>query len=165
MANTISKTRTNFVGITDFDRFKHIISSCVADNGEKLEIIENTDANGVTKYGFCIEENICGMRERDEFCEVESCADCEYFDDCDKDYSYDDFLEELTKVIAPGDALIITNICYQKMCSLYAYADIVTSESVESLTLEDLALKKAQKLLGNNDWHTVNEGGEKTKLD
>ncbi len=164
MSNQISKTRTNFVGITDFDRFKDIIARCVADGAEKLKIIENTDNDGVTKYGFYVEENICGMREHDEFCEVENCADCEYLDDCDKDYSYDDFLEELTKVIAPGDALIITNICYEKMSSLYAYADVVTSESVESLTLEDLAFKKAQEMLDNKNWYTVNEGGETTTL-
>lgn len=164
MSNSISKTRTNFVGITDFDKFKDILSRCVVDDGEMLTIIENTE-DGITKYGFYVEENICGMRERDAFCNAESCADCEDAHECDVDCNYDDFLKELQQVIVPGDALIITTFCYEKMCYLLAYVDIITCDAIEAITLESEAFDKAREMLGNKDWTTTNSYGNGKEIE
>lgn len=158
MSNQISKTRTNFVGITDFDKFKSILQNCSVDDGETFTIIENTE-DGITKYGFYVAENICGMRERDESCNAESCADCEDAYECDMDCDYDAFLEELQQVIAPGDALIITTLCYEKMCYLKAYVDIVTHDAIDGIALEPAAVEKACEMLGNKDWNTQNDYG------
>lgn len=158
MANLISKTRTNFIEITDFDKFKSILQNCSVDDGRTFTIIENTE-DGVTKYGFHVTENIYGMRKRDESCNAESCADCEDSDECDMDCDYDAFLEELQQVIAPGDALIITTLCYEKLRYLKAYVDIVTHDSIDSIALETAAVKKAREMLGNKDWVTQNDYG------
>lgn len=164
MANEITKIRTNFVEITDLDAFRSILESCVVCNGESITIIENTE-NNVTKYGFYVEEDIDGIRERDESCNAESCAECKDAYECDVDCSYDAFLKELQQVIAPGDALIITAFCYEKMCYLKAFVDIVTHDSIDAVTLEKAAFNKAREMLGNENWTTQNYYGRSTKFD
>lgn len=156
MANSVSKARTNYVGITDIDKFNDIISRCVTD-GEEIEIITHTDTDGSIKYGFYCEDNICGMRIPNEDCNRESCDSCEYYDNCDMDCEYDLFLRELQQVIAPDDALIITTLCYERMRYLQAYTEIVTHKSISGITLSDSAISKAREMLGNPKWTTRND--------
>lgn len=153
MANVITKTRTNYVSITDTDKFNEIIHSCVAD--DEFSIIEK-QIDGETKYGFYINADIDGLRDNSE-CD-KSCAECDDLEDCEYDFNYDDFLKALQTVIAPGDALIITTISYLKMIELHAYVEVVTADAIKSINLESGAMALAQEMLGNKDWSTINNG-------
>lgn len=157
MANSIYKIRTNYVRITDVDKFNDIISHCIIDGGEEIKIITHTDENDVTRYGFYCEECIDGMRIPGVDCNETNCKNCPDFSDCDGDCEYEAFIKELQTVIAPDDALIITTFNYEKMRYLAAYADIVTCKKWKYIELADIAVDNACKLLGNKDWTTQNE--------
>lgn len=157
MANAATKARTNYVEITDFYKFRDILSRCIVDDGETIHIMTHECDDGKTKYGFYCEANICGMRAPDEECSVKSCETCDNYYECEVDCDYDAFLKELQQVIAPGDALIVTTLCYEKIKYLQSYAEIITAKSITYLTLSSLALAKAREELGNKNWITVND--------
>lgn len=153
MANTITKIRTNYVSVTDYNEFERVIKSCVAD--DDIEITHIVDKDGKTKYAFNVEGDIDGSRDAD--CETH-CCDCESQDDCNEEWSYDNFLQQLQNVIADDDALIITTISYCKMAELHAYAEVITKHGIKALTLQDWAWDTARELLNDGDWTTRDYG-------
>lgn len=159
MANSITKTRTNYVRVTDPEGFKAAVQACVVDNGEEIEIGEKPDENGIMTYSFACADNMCGIRIPDENDECDgNCAECGDSYECDIDCSWDAFLESLQPFIAEGDALIVTTLSRLKLAELHAYAEIVTNKEIKGLTLETLALDLAREMLGDEKWNTQNYG-------
>lgn len=153
MANSIVKTRTNYIKITDEEKFRNIMLRCVTDDND-VSVITHTDEENVERFGFYCDGNICGLRIPSDECNAENCLNCDHKDECNNDYEWDALLKELQTVIAPDDALIITTLSYEKLCYLEAYSEIVTHDSIKGITLSSLSLETAQKMLGNKDWTT-----------
>lgn len=131
-----SKTRTNYIKVTDPSAWKRVIESYASDRGG-VSVTSHTDRDGVVRYGFACDTNIIDLFE-------------------DTDRGYDEFLGTLSTVIAKNDALIITTLQSDGMKCLQAYAEIVTRERVESISLFDRSRETARRMLKNRDWQTIN---------
>lgn len=155
MANIMTKTRTNYVEITDIARFNEIIARCCAEN--EISVITHTK-DDKTKYGFMCDGVIDGMPLPNDDCDKDDCKKCKKYEDfmCDPDYDFDAFVSELQKVIAPGDAMIITTISHERFKYLQGEVIVVTSEHCKSENIGNIGIKLAQKLLNNPDWETQN---------
>lgn len=153
MTNSIYKTRTNYISVTDEDEFRRIMALCITSDGERPEVITRTDEDGKTHFGFYVEDDIEGYM-LDENNNIVDPYSKDFDDEMDYETSYDRFIEDLQKVIAPDDALIITIIAYEKMRWLASQSIIVTHNDVKHMDMSDLAFKTARKMLDNPDWHT-----------
>ncbi len=163
MANAITKIRTNYVEITDIKRFNEIIARCCSEN--KISVITHTE-NDKIKYGFLCDGDIDGIPLPNDECVENDCEDCEKYNCiaceqyknfmCDPDCSFDMFIDELQKVIAPGDAMIITIIGYENLRYLQGQTIVITSEHCESKSIDDVSMELARKLLNDPNWETQN---------
>jgi len=131
--------RTNYFRVTDVERLKAIVEKCEGSEGEKVSLFDEI-INSETLYGFGCTAPLQG-----------------YYDEEAEEYDFDSFLDDLQKVVAPGDAVIIMEIGYEKLCYVYGTAIIVTSETTESIDLTQLALQKAAEVVGNSDYQTKTE--------
>lgn len=153
MANSIYKTRTNYVKVTDEDAFRRIIGLCTTSYGEKTEVITKMDENNKICFGFYVEDDIDGYLI-DENDNIVDPYDKDFDDEMDYETSYDRFIEDLQKVIAPDDALIITTIAYEKMRWLAGHFTVVTHNEIKHINMSDVAFETARKMLDNPDWCT-----------
>ena len=140
MANYISFTRSNYFRVTDPEAFKKIIS-CIITDEDSLELWERTE-NGTTYYGFGAYSSICGLRH--EAGDIDN----------DDEFEIEAVYEALTKVVAPDDAIIITEIGYEKLRYLVAYAVVITREKTELVELREASIDAACSLLGNPNFDT-----------
>lgn len=140
MANYISFTRSNYFRVTDPEAFKKIISRVITDE-DSLELWERTE-NGTTYYGFGAYSSICGLRHEAEDI------------DNDDEFEVEAVYEALTKVVAPDDAIIITEIGYEKLRYLTAYAVVITREKTELVELRETSIDVACSLLGIPNFDT-----------
>lgn len=148
MANYCGFTRTNYFRVTDAERLKKIIGS--ARLGEDtLELFERKTDDEVY-YGFgCYDsiEGLCPNWERaDEYDEPE-----------DDEPSFELFEAELRKILHPSDAIVITEVGYEKLRYLTAYSCIITVNGFATVSLKDASIQKTQELLCNPRWDTVME--------
>ena len=134
MANYIGFTRSNYFRVTDPEAFKKIIN-CVITDEDSLDLWERTE-NGMTYYG-----SICGLRH-----------EAEDVDD-DDEFEADAVYEALSEVVAPDDAILITEIGYEKLRYLTAYAVVITRTEVEFVELRSAALETAQRMLRNPEYN------------
>ena len=140
MANYISFTRSNYFRVTDPEAFKKIINRVITDE-DSLELWERTE-NGTTYYGFGAYSSICGLRHEAEDA------------DNDDEFEVEAVYEALSKVVAPDDAIIITEIGYEKLRYLTAYAVVITREKTELVELREASIDVACSLLGNPNFDT-----------
>ncbi|MDR0287228.1 MAG: hypothetical protein LBI03_05930 [Clostridiales bacterium] len=136
MENAYGRMRTNYFKVTDTEKLKKIVSKCQGTDGEKVVLFDEI-VDGEILYGFGCSAHLQG-----------------YYDEETENYNYDDFLDDLQTVVAPGDAVIIMEIGYDKMRYVYGLANIVTSEKAESMDFTQLVIKKAAELLSNPDYKT-----------
>lgn len=140
MANYISFTRSNYFRVTDPEAFKKIIN-CVITDEDSLELWERTE-NGMTYYAFGAYSSICGLRHEAEDA------------DNDGEFEAEAVYEALSKVVAPDDAIIITEIGYEKLRYLTAYAVVITREKTKLVELRETSIDVACSLLGNPNFDT-----------
>lgn len=138
MANYISFTRSNYFRVTDPEAFKKIINRVITDE-DSLELWERTE-NGMTYYAFGAYSSICGLRHEAEDA------------DNDGEFEVEAVYDALAKVIAPDDAIIITEIGYEKLRYLTAYAVVITRTEVEFVELRSAALETAQRMLRDPEY-------------
>lgn len=139
MANYAGFTRSNYFCVTDPDAFKKIIDAVLTDE-DSLELWERTE-NGITYYGFGAYSSICGLRSKDE----------------DDEFEAEAVYEALSEVVSPDDAIIITEIGYEKLRYLTAYAVVITRTEVEWVDLRSDALETARRLLRNPEFNPCME--------
>lgn len=142
MAYYAGFTRSNYFRVTDPDAFKKIMDAVLTDE-DGLELWERTE-NGITCYAFGAYSSICGLRSEDE-------------DDDGDEFEAEAVYEALTEVVAPDDAIIITEIGYEKLRYLTAYAVVVTRTEVEWVDLRSNALETARRLLRNPEFNPCME--------
>lgn len=140
MANYISFTRSNYFRVTDPEAFKKIINRVITAE-DSLELWERIE-NGTTYYGFGAYSSICGLRHEAEDA------------DNDDEFEVEAVYEALSKVVAPDDAIIITEIGYEKLRYLTAYAVVITREKTELVELREASIDVACSLLGNPNFDT-----------
>ena len=146
MANYCGFTRTNYFRVTDAARLKAIVDHTVL--GEDRLSLFTKQAGNETYYGFGGYDSISGLYPNWDSSEQPS----DYEDDMDdEDASFELFEAELQKIIAPGDAIIITEVGYEKLRYLVAYSCVITRNSVECVDLRECSVDKAQELLQNPD--------------
>ena len=136
MANYYAFIRSNYFSVTDETRFREIIASCLGSD-EAIRIFESSDGSG--KFGFGCYGSISGVPD-DE-------------DDPD-DYDVDAFYEALQEVLVEGDAIIITEIGYEKLRYLIGVCTIITKREIQFVNLSDRAVALACEMLGNADFQT-----------
>jgi len=142
MANYAGFTRSNYFRVTDPEAFKKVMDAVLTDE-DSLELWERTE-NGMTYYAFGAYSSICGLRSEDE-------------DDDGDEFEAEAVYEALTEVVAPDDAIIITEIGYEKLRYLTAYAVVVTRTEVEWVDLRSNALETARRLLRNPEFNPCME--------
>ncbi len=149
MANYYGFTRTNYFRVTDSERLKKIIDSTYAD-GEKTHLYERSSGEN-TYYAFGCYGTIAGLPEDWER------TDAVEHNDLDYDAYFETLVEELSEILHPDDAIIITEVGYEKLRYLTAYSTIITRFEVETVELRGSSIEMARKLLNNPSWDTVME--------
>jgi len=136
MAMSQGRMRTNYFRTTDVEKLKVLVEKAQGQDGDAVTLFHET-IDGETLYGFGCISQLLG-----------------YHDDDAEEYDYDAFLHDLQTVVAPGDAIIIMEINYEKLRYVCGWAAIITSEKIESMDFTKLVLQKAAEVVGNPDYQT-----------
>ena len=140
MANYICTTRTNYFRVTDEEKYKELFD-CLTGGEDEIHDFTKTDGNGVVWHGFgsygLIVYNVPATDE-DEDCEG----------------SFDDFIDELQKILPENEAFILFEVGYEKLRYVSGSAIVVTRNRNECLDLRSMAVDKARRMLGKEDFNT-----------
>ena len=104
-------------------------------------------------YGFGCHDSISGLCENWE--QPNACNNTDELDDDEP--SFDLFIEELSEILHPDDAIIITEIGYEKLRYLIAWSVVITRNDSFYIDLRSASLQKARDMLQNPGWNTAME--------
>ena len=77
------------------------------------------------------------------------------FDDYDyDDLDYDEFIQMLQKHLVEGDAIILTEIGFEKLRYLVSVTSVITKEEVKTIDSIYEGIKAARKMLNSPEWET-----------
>lgn len=139
MANYNCVVRTNYFRVKDKDAFRDLIKRSYGSE-ENLELFEREEG-GKTLFGFGCYGSIAGLRsETDE--------------NDPGDENYDDFIDELQRLVADDDAVIIMEAGWEKLRYIVGQAEIVTGDSYRVVNIQDVAAVNASRMLDNPNWRT-----------
>ena len=144
MANYTCRIRTNYFHVNDADAFREFMGTVYAGDTEGVSSVELFEGNDNT-FAFGCTRGISGVR---------NAASDE--DEDAEDSAYDEFIEGLQQHLADGDAIIITEVGYEKLCYLVGTVEVITKDQYKGLDLERQSFSLAQALLGNPEWTTKN---------
>lgn len=145
MANYCCATRTNYFRVKDPDAFRSFMDKVLCSE-DTIDVWEEKGADGVLRFGFGCYGSVLGIGIDSNQTEDA----CDYYDD----FSYDDFVNGLSNLVADDDAIIILESGNEKLRYVVGCATVVTSKAVDYLAIEDVAVSCARKLLGNDSWRT-----------
>lgn len=140
MANYMGYTRTNYFHVVSEDAFNEFANHLVADEDE-VKTFKNVDENGDETYGFYAYSPIHY---------VENVDDDDWYEDLDDDI----FVQEAQKIVAPDDAIIITEVGHEKMRYLVGYTLVITSTAHRGISLSNESVNAARELLNNPQFET-----------
>lgn len=136
MANYMAFTRTNYFSVVDEEKFRSIVSSISAE--DQATVFENELPDGKKQFGFGCYGCIYGLvTEDDEGGEDE-----------------DALHNALQQVLSEGDAIIITEVGYEKLRYLWAGSLIITKSNIEHIHHYDAVMQKTRAILGNSQFTT-----------
>jgi len=137
MADYYAFIRTNYFGVTDKTKFMNVIASCRAE--DNIKIFEHP--NDPCKFAFGCYGNIYGIP------------------DCEDDFENDiyEFYSELRDILIENDAIIITEIGYEKMRYLTGICTVITKQDIQFVNLCDKGVELAGNMLQNPDFVTQME--------
>ena len=139
MANYNCTIRTNYFHVKDEAAFRNVIENTSAD--DNIEIFDDQyDSNGNKVFGFGCYGCIHGL------------YDPEYEDD---DCDYNAFIEELAKCVVDDEAILIFESGHEKMRYVTGSCVVVTAKETKYLTIEQIAVAEAQRILEKPDYHTI----------
>lgn len=141
MANYNAFIRTNYFTVTDEQRFRDLMAKCSCSEGA-VELFEGSCAN---QFGFGCHGSLSGIPYHDG-----------EDDDNDIEYSMDDFLAGLQALLPDGEAIILTEVGYEKLRYLIGIATVITNEKIASVELEAESFKLAAQLLDVDNFSTTN---------
>lgn len=138
MANYNCTIRTNYFRVKDADKFKEFMSD-VYGSEDEIKVFEETDKDGVTRYGFGCCGQIRGVCPTNE----------------DGIFSgYAAFIEGLQELVVEDDAIIIFETGSDGLRYFTGTADVITTNGHKYLRIEDWATKVAAKMLHNPKFTT-----------
>lgn len=127
MANYNCVIRTNYFHVKDENTFEEFLKKV---SGDDFHIFREGDMFGFGCYG-----SIYGISESDE------------------DDDYDAFLEGLQKQIVDDEAIIISEVGYEKLRYVSGYATVITSQDISTINLEDKSIELAQEMVKNKEYY------------
>lgn len=136
MADYNAKILTNYFTVINESQFRALIASCCAD--DEIEVFEQTDSDETMKYGFGCYGSIHGVPDGEE----------------DEDGSLGLFYSSLQKLLHPDDAILITEIGYEKLNYFTACCTVITRDDIKSIDARQEAVKLAGIMLNNPDFTT-----------
>lgn len=159
MANYECVLRSNYFHVKDEESFRAFMNTV---SGEDIHLWEEKDEkDGITLFGFGCYGSIYGVTgdEDDEEYEEneEEDEDIEYEeneDDEDEENSYTLFLKGLQEHIADNDAVIICEVGNEKLRYVTGFATVITSDGIETISIDELAISKAREMLNNKEFNT-----------
>ena len=143
MANYYGFTRTNHFSVTDPEKLTQIVNRIRWDEGELIFLAEEDG-----RFCFGAYSAICGLVKPAE--EADSGCD-------DDEYEPESVYAALQEIVAPDDAIIITEVGFEKLRYLTAYAMVITRDGANCVELRGEALNKAQAMLHNPQYATKME--------
>lgn len=142
MANYNCTIRTNYFHVKDEEAFRALMSR-VYGSENPVEVFEDTDKHGCPVFGFGSYGGIAGVKN----------AMCDENEDLDES-AYDEFIDELKKLIADDDAIIILEAGHEKMRYITGQAHIITSKEEQFLDITTIATQQAALMLQNPNYMT-----------
>lgn len=131
MQNIVT-TRSNYFRTTDAEKLRALIFRTVTDN-QPLNLWELHRPEGVTLYAFGGYGGILGVGDEPDL---------------------PAFQAELSELVAPDDAVIITEVCAEGFCCLNAWATVLTRKGRKTLSLQTSSILAARDLLNNASFIT-----------
>lgn len=151
MANYYGYTRTNHFSVTDPEKLKDIVDRIRWSEGDSPFFSEE---NG--KYCFGAYDTIIGLSiKKDRAAQAVDAEDDAYDEDEERDV--DKVYDALQEIVAADDAIIITEVGYEKLRYLTAYSIIITKNDIASVDLGETAVQRAADILGNPNYQTLME--------
>lgn len=144
MPNYHGFTRTNYFSVTDPDRLRAILDKAVAPDGDVTLLTQEID--GVKRYAFKARSTIEGYPPPDGT----PPGEIEYDDDT--------FAHDLQAIVAPGDAIAITEVGGDGRADyLYAVTQIITRDAIEVVEHYDAVCDRLCTLTGNDNFVAIFE--------
>lgn len=151
MADYYAKTRTNYFGVTDEDKFREIMGKISPTPKYYQETV-----NGRKKFMFYCDGSLDGYPVYAGADEDEAFEDDDLYREVDE-YDFDAFMKDLQTILEEDDAVLITEIGSEKFRYLTGYCIIITKNGTATVNLAECAKNAAKELLGNPEWDTRNE--------
>ena len=134
MANYTAVARTNYFRVTDEEEYQKLFSNLITTIGEDIEDFTEV-RDGVTYHGFGSYDSISYKLDCQDDC-------------CECDIGV--FLEKIQKILPDDEAFMYFEVGNEKLRYVTAYCFIVTKNEIKSMSLDDVSIEYAKKLLGNN---------------
>ena len=142
MANYTCKIRTNYFHVKDEEAFRALMARVYGEEAP-IRVFEDTDEQGRPVFGFGCNGGIAGVKN----------AHCDADDDVD-DSAYDEFIDELKKLITEDDAIIIMESGHENLRYVQGLAHVITHDEERWLDIRKLAVQAAKDMLQNPDYTT-----------
>lgn len=142
MANYNCTIRTNYFHVKDEDAFKALMARVYGEE-DAVQLFEDKDEQGRPVFGFGSYGGIAGVKN----------AMCDEDDDLDES-AYDEFIDELKKLVAEDDAIIILESGNEKLRYITGQAHIITSTEERFLDITKIAAQQAALMLQNPNYTT-----------
>lgn len=141
MANYTCAQRTNYFKVTDEKKYAELMSK-VRGNEDSIHLLDKTTEDGTLLHAFCCDSSMSYYPDNEDGTEADDPAE------------WEEFSEELSKLLPEGEAVIVLEVGKEKLRYLSGYAEIITKNGTGSVDLTRAAFEKARKLLGNDTWST-----------
>lgn len=132
MANYTTSARTNYFRVTDEKKYIELFNRLVAD--DSIEDFTR-ESSGILYHGFGSYSTIDYLVETDS----------------KDDICFDNFLEELQKILPDDEAFIYVESGNEKLRVINGFAYVVTSSKIEFVDLISWTLSTVKELLGDNN--------------
>ena len=142
MANYTCKIRTNYFHVKDEEAFRALMARVYGEEAP-IRVFEDTDEQGRPVFGFGCNGGIAGVKN----------AHCDEDDDVD-DSAYDEFIDELKKLITEDDAIIIMESGHENLRYVQGLAHVITHDEERWLDIRKLAVQAAKDMLQNPNYTT-----------
>lgn len=140
MANYYCTTRTNYYRVTDEQAYAELFAG-LHGTDDSIEDFSEKLKDGTIVHGFGTCGSVLWFRDHD--------AEEDY-----EDEYYSEFLSRLQKLLPAGEAFIMMQSGHEKLRYVTGYATVVTADSIEFLSIADLAVRKAREMLGDDHFKT-----------
>ena len=139
MANYMCVTRSNYFSVNNKEAFEAFMAR-VYGSDENVEVWNDGD-----KYAFGCYGSISGLRSDDS----------EEYDEDEE--TYDAFIDGLQSFVSDGDAIILSEVGFEKLRYLVGLATIITRADCKTITIGGQAMQVAREMLGDANWATRND--------